>query len=237
MTQKDGININVTEGMSQQKTGKSALHYGAALPLAAVMTVGLTLSMAGLIATEFTPQDKSETASFDINPKVEELREIDRQEPPEALKEVETPPPPPTIATYKTASVDVPFKELKGKKIEFEKQDLDLGNAHEGIQIDKDPAPIIRVPPVFPQRFLQGNVSGYCQGRFDINSEGVPVNVVTTLCTSKQLSGPTVKSVQGWKYAPEIRNGRSVTRTGLETKILFDLKDERGTLLPLPSGF
>ena len=237
MTQKDRLNTRSGEGTSSKKSQKSILHYGAALPLATLMTVGLTLSMAGLIATEFTPQDKSETASFEINQKVEEIREIDRQEPPNALEKVDIPPPPPTIAVYQTAAVEVPFKELKGKKIELDIDRLDLGNTHEGIQIDKDPTPIIRVPPVFPLRFSQGNVSGYCHVRFDISGAGLPVNVETTLCTNKQLRAATVKSVQGWKYAPEIKNGRAVARTGLKTTIRFDLNDEHEKPLPLPSGF
>lgn len=210
--------------------------YGAMFPIAAAVTFGLTLSMAALIATEFTPQDKIGSVSFEINPRVEDIPDFKPKEKPDALKDVEVPPPPPTIGVIKTASVDLPFVEVPGKMIDFEMDKL-VFNEDINVTIDKDPIPQVRIPPVFPNRFLQGNVSGYCRVRFDITAQGQPVNVETTLCTSSQLKSATIKSVQGWKYGPEIRNGRAVSRSGLETTIRFDLRDERGKILPLPVGF
>jgi len=174
-----------------QKNSKT-VRYGAALPLAAVMTMGLTLSMAGLIKAEFIPQDKTETANYEINPRVEVIPDPIRKE---------------------------------------------NGDLTKGIKIEKTVAPLVRVPPVFPARFLQGNFSGYCRVSFDISPEGRPFNVQTTICTNQQLESATVKSVQDWKYSPEIRDGRPVSRSGLETIIRFDLQGERGELLPLPNGF
>jgi len=57
------------------------------------------------------------------------------------------------------------------------------------------------------------------------------------VCTSSQLRSATVKSVQKWKYNPKIVDGRAVSRSGVESKIRFDLQDERGRKLPLPSGY
>lgn len=221
---------------STLKTG-NVLRYGLSLPLAAVATVGLTLSMAALIATEFTPQDKMETASFEINPRVDEIPDVVRTEQPDPLKEVETPPPPPIIATDVASPVDLPVIKVAGKIPPFEIGVLDLGKATKVVPMDSDPTPLVRIPPVFPNRFSQGDVSGYCRVRFDISAEGQPFNVETTICTSGQLKSATVKSVQKWKYAPKIHNGRPVSRSGLEAKIRFDLMGDRGETLPLPSGF
>jgi len=214
-----------------------AIRFGGVLPLAAVMTIGLTISMAALIATEFAPQDKSETASFEINPRVDDIAEPPRTKIPDPLKQVETPPPPPVLETYKTAAVELPTVEITGKKTEFDLDKLDLGQTFEKVAIKRDLAPINRVPPVFPARFSQGNVSGYCRVRFDINPEGKPFNVQTTTCTDNQLEKTTIKSVQKWKYSPQVEDGRPVTRSGLETTIQFVLNDERGRPLPLPQGF
>jgi protein TonB len=96
---------------------------------------------------------------------------------------------------------------------------------------------LVRIPPVFPNRFLQGDYSGYCRVTFDVSPEGQPFNVSAQLCTNDQLKAPTLKSVQRWKYAPKIQNGRPVSRSGLETTIRFDLNDDRGQRLPLPTGF
>ena len=222
---------------AQSASPSKTLRYGVALPLAAIMTIGLTASMAALIATEFSPQDKAETVNFEINPRVDDILEPPRTEKPDPLKKVETPPPPPTVATFKTAEVSLPTIEIVGKKTEFDIDKLDLGPKVLTIPIKRDPAPINRIPPVFPARFMQGDVSGYCNVRFDINPEGKPFNIDTTICTDSQLKAPTIKSVRKWNYTPQIEDGRPVSRSGLETKIRFDLTDERGERLPLPSGF
>jgi len=237
MRQLDQTLANAGEGAAVETKPRNILRYGIALPFAATVTVALTLSMAALIATEFTPQDTLEIASFEINPLVLDIPDPKRLEQPDQLKEVETPPPPPRIATDVAAPVDLPVIKVAGKVTPFTMDKLDLGTDFDIVPMDTNPTPLVRIPPVFPNRFLQGKVSGYCKVRFEISPEGQPFNVETTLCTSEQLKSATVKSVQRWKYAPEIRGGRAVSRSGLETTIRFDLKDERGDLLPLPRGF
>lgn len=214
-----------------------AMRYGAILPIAGVMTIGLMVTMAGLVASEFTPQDKSETASFEINPVEEDIPDPIRVVELDPLKEVEVPPPPPTIATVQVAAVELPIIEVVDKKLDHKKFELDLGSTVGVVHIDKDPTPLVRIPPVFPNRFLQGDSSGYCRVQFDVSPEGQPFNVRATLCTNKQLKSATVKSVQKWKYAPKIQDGRPVSRAGLETTIRFDLRDERGEVLPVPNGY
>lgn len=214
-----------------------AFRFGTVVPLAAVMTIGLTISMAALIATEFSPQDKAETVSFEINPRVDDILEPKRTERPDPLKKVETPPAPPTVDTIKTAAVNLPIVEVVGKKTEFDIDKIDLGPRLKTVSINKDVTPIFRTPPVFPARFIRGDFSGYCRVRFDINPEGKPFNVEIRICTDNRLEKATIKSVQKWKYAPQVEDGRPVSRFGLETKIRFEIRDERGELLPLPSGF
>jgi protein TonB len=226
--------IQQTEPVSGPKT---AFRYGAAMPLAAIATVGLMISMAALIATEFTPQDKVETASFEINPRVDDIPNPIRTIRLDPLREVEVPPPPPTTGYVQTAAVDLPIVEVTGKKVEFDTDALDMGDLLKTVHIQRELAPINRFPPVFPARFLQGNVSGYCKVRFDLGPDGKPFNVRTTICTDKGLKSATVKSVKKWIYAPQVENGRPVSRSGLETTIRFDLQGDRGELLPLPTGF
>ena len=218
-------------------SARHALRFGIALPFAASVTVALTISMAALIATEFTPQDKAPTASFEINPRVDDIPEFTRTDRPDPLQDVEIPPPPPTLPTDDVAPVDLPVIKLAGNLTPFTMDKLKFGDDIDIVPVDQNPTPLVRIPPVFPNRFSQGNVSGYCRVRFDISAQGQPINVDTTTCTSSQLKSATVKSVQKWKYAPEIRNGRAVSRSGLATTVRFDLRDERGQILPLPSGY
>lgn len=212
------------------------LRYGAILPLAAVLTIGLSLTMAGLIATEFTPQDKTETAVYEINPVVEDIPNPLRTVEIDPLREVDVPPPPPQIEKAKS---DKPKEEIispEARIPDFPDPVIDTTVFNIAVS-DRDAQPLVRIPPIFPPRFLQGDHSGYCKVRFDVSPEGQPFNVETTTCTSNQLKSATTKSVQQWKYNPKIVAGRTVARSGVETTIRFALNDERGELLPVPRGY
>ncbi len=205
-------------------------------PLAAVFTVLLFLAMRALISDEFKPQDKGETASFEINPKVEDIKVIERETKVDKVKKVITPPPPPMIERAKADKPTEKIASIEGAVPEFESPKIDASNFKITVS-DRDAQPLVRIPPIFPPRFLQGDNSGYCKVRFDVSPEGQPFNVQTTTCTSRQLEGATKKSVQKWKYNPKIVDGRPVSRSGVESTIRFDLQDERGRKLPLPSGY
>ena len=205
-------------------------------PLAAIFTVGLFLAMRALISKDFVPQDKSETASFEINPQVEDIKVIERETKVEKVKKVITPPPPPQIERAKADKPTEKIASIEGSIPEFEAPKIDASNFKIAVS-DRDAQPLVRIPPIFPPRFLQGDNSGYCKVRFDVSPEGQPFNVQTTTCTSRQLESATKKSVQKWKYNPKIVDGRPVARSGVESTIRFDLQDERGKKLPLPKGF
>lgn len=205
-------------------------------PLAAIVTVGLFLAMRALIAKEFQPQDKAETASFEINPKVEDIKVIEREIKVDKIQRVDTPPPPPQIERAQADKPTEKIASLEGAIPEFEAPKIDSQNFKITVS-DRDAQPLVRIPPIFPPRFSQGDNSGYCTVRFDVSPEGAPFNVQTLVCTSSQLKSATVKSVQKWKYNPKIVDGRAVSRTGVESKIRFDLADERGRVLPMPSGY
>ena len=205
-------------------------------PLAAIFTVLLFLAMRALISKDFVPQDKAETASFEINPKVEDIKVVEREQKIDQVRKVTTPPPPPQIERAKADKPTEKIASIEGAIPEFEAPKIDAGNFKIAVS-DRDAQPLVRIPPVFPPRFAQGNNSGYCKVRFDVSPEGQPFNVATTVCTSRLLERATVKNVQKWKYNPKIVDGRSVSRSGVETKIRFDLQDERGKVLPVPSGY
>ncbi len=215
---------------------KNAIRWIVFTPLAAVFTVLLFLAMRALISKDFVPQDKSETASFEINPKVEDIKVVEREQKIDQVKKVTTPPPPPQIERAKADKPTEKIASIEGAIPEFEAPKIDAQNFKIAVS-DRDAQPLVRIPPVFPPRFLQGDNSGFCKVRFDVSPEGQPFNVVNTVCTSKLLERATIKNVQKWKYNPKIVDGRSVSRSGVETTIRFDLQDERGRTLPLPSGY
>ena len=198
------------------------------IPLAALVTVGLFVLMMVLIAEEFKPQEKLANASFEINPQVEDIKVIKRETKVDQVKKVITPPPPPTIERQQAAKPTERIASLEGAIPEFEAPKIDRQNFK--IQVsDRDAQPLVRIPPIMPPR---AEKSGHCKVRFDVSPEGAPFNVTATYCTQKLFERSSIKSVQKWKYNPKIVDGRSVSRSGVESKISFRLTDERGKIIP-----
>ena len=94
---------------------------------------------------------------------------------------------------------------------------------------DRDAQPLVRIPPIVPPR---ARWSGHCNLKFDVSPQGQTFNISTTSCTENLFERPSIQSVQKWKYNPKIVDGKPISRTGVQTKISFKLRDERGNILP-----
>ena len=76
---------------------------------------------------------------------------------PDPLKQVEVPPPPPTLDHVQVASVELPIIPLVGSTDGLPRDGMDIDLDGPIVNIDGEGGPIVRIPPVFPPRFLQGN--------------------------------------------------------------------------------
>ena len=204
-----------------------SLRWLAIIP-AAIVTVGLFILMMVLISEEFKPQDKLDLQDFEINPKVEDVKVLERETKVTEIKKIETPPPPPQIERAKSDRPSEPVARVEGKIPEFEAPKLDRSNFEITVS-DRDAQPLVRIPPQMPPR---AEKSGHCRVKFNVSPEGQPFDVVTTYCTEKLFERPSIRSVQKWKYNPKIQDGRPVGRSGVESKITFKLADERGNIIP-----
>lgn len=205
----------------------SFLRWLAVIP-AAIVTVILFVLMMSLISEEFKPQDKLDLASFEINPKVEDVTIIERETKITEIKKIETPLPPPQIERQKADRPSEPIASLEGEIPEFEAPEIDRSQFQITVS-DRDAQPLVRIPPSMPPR---ADKSGHCKVRFSVSPEGQPFDVDTTYCTQSLFSRPTIKSVQRWKYNPKIQDGRPVGRVGVESTVRFNLTDERGNIIP-----
>lgn len=196
--------------------------------IAAFVTFCLFVMMKILISDEFKAQEKSENASFEINPKVEDIKVAVRETKIAKVRKVVTPPPPPQIERQQAAQPSVAIASLEGAIPEFETPKLDKQSFKIAVS-DRDAAPLVRIPPIMPPR---AEKSGHCKVRFDVSPEGQPYNVTATYCSSSVFKRSSTKSVEKWKYQPKIVDGRPVSRTGVESQITFKLADERGNLIP-----
>ena len=196
--------------------------------VAAFLTFALFVAMKILISGDFKPQEKAGELSFEINPTVEDIKVVKRETKIDKVKKVITPPPPPQIERQQASQPNVAIASLEGAIPEFEPPKIDRQNFK--IQVsDRDAQPLVRIPPIMPPR---ADKSGHCKVRFDVSPEGQPFNVTATYCTQSLFERASTKSVQKWKYNPKIVDGRSVARSGVESKITFRLTDERGKIIP-----
>lgn len=206
----------------------NAVRWLLGIPFAALVTVALFVLMTVLISAEFKPQEKLKSASFEINPKVEDIKVIERETKVDKVQKVVTPPPPPMIERAKADKPTEAIASLEGAIPEFEAPKIDRQNFKIAVS-DRDAQPLVRIPPIMPPR---AEKSGHCTVRFDVSPEGAPFNVIATYCTQNLFKRASTKSVQKWKYNPKIVDGRSVARSGVESKISFRLTDERGKIIP-----
>jgi protein TonB len=196
--------------------------------VAAFVTFALFVMMMVLIKGDFVPQDKPDQVSFEINPKVDDIKLVARETVIAKVRKVVTPPPPPQIERQQASQPTVAVASLEGAIPEFEAPKLDRASFKIAVS-DRDAQPLVRIPPIMPPR---AEKSGHCKVKFDVSPEGAPFNVTTTYCSSSVFKSASVRSVQKWKYNPKILDGRPTARSGVVSKITFRLTDERGKLIP-----
>jgi len=207
---------------------RKGVRWGLSIPMAAIITLGLAVTMTALIAVEFVPQEKNQPLQASINPVVEDIKPDTRIEAPKLMKDIEMPPPPPTTGSTEATSVIVEPVTVENVELDFDfKKSKILQNVT--LNIDSDYQPILRVPPAMPRR---ADRSGHCNVRFDVSPQGHPFNIEAIYCSQTLFSRNTVKSVAKWKFRPKMQNGQPVTVKGVENTVLFQLTDERGNIIP-----
>lgn len=95
-----------------------------------------------------------------------------------------------------------------------------------------DAKPMVRIPPRFPNSFLNRDNSGHCAMLFDINPIGKVVNAKTEYCTHDDIREASLESISLWKYTPKIVDGKAVVREGIKSRISFDIQDQCGYHFP-----
>ena len=203
--------------------------YVASAGLAGLATFGLGVSMALMIKTSFTPADKIEAEAFNINPVAEDIAPPQRRTRQDMRRDVIVPPPAPRIALAEKTAPSEPIVPLAGSNdLVWTPPVISAGLR--AIEIaDRDEKPLYRVEPVMPPRAER---SGHCIMRFDVSAEGTPYNISAQSCSQDLFKRPSVKAVGKWKYTAKVIQGQRVARTGLTTRLTFNLSDERGRLIP-----
>jgi protein TonB len=184
--------------------------------------------MTWLIADEFQSEDSVDFASFEINPKPDDIPLLIERTPPK-LDAIDVPPPPPVVDILPTDRPSEPIIIPHQPDTVFDPSQYIVRTVRSVIPSDTDPKPLIRVPPIMPPRASR---SGHCQMLFDIGSDGKPFNIAVSACSDRVFERPAIRAVGKWVYRAEVKDGLPVTRTGLTTIIRFRLTDDRGDIIP-----
>ena len=113
--------------------------------IAAFVTFVFFVMMMLMIRGDFEPQEKIENASFEINPKVEDIKVAVRETKIAKISKVVTPPPPPQIERQQAAQPTVAIASLEGAIPDFEAPKLDR-QSFEITVSDRDAQPLVRIP-------------------------------------------------------------------------------------------
>ncbi len=191
------------------------------LLLAVLVTVGLFMLMKALIQPE-----------RDLIPEVEEVEAIEitraiRDEQPATrdrdlqrpTRQDDPPPPPPPTPRQTTRP------NLDGAGMGLPRADIDLGNLSGAVVLDRDPQPIVRIPPQYPRRAAQRGQEGYVIVEFTIAVDGSVKDPRVVESSSSVFDREAVRAVSRWKYRPQIANGEPIERPGLRVTIDFQLDE------------
>lgn len=94
---------------------------------------------------------------------------------------------------------------------------------------DKDALPIVRKPASVPEG---AHRSGHCNLVFDVDASGQPYNIKIKFCTARVFEIEAIRAVSGFKYRLKIIDGEPRPRAGVETRVPFNVVDEKGNIIP-----
>lgn len=198
---------------------------------AAAMATALGLFMIKLIHVEFEAEVEKEVVVFEAEIIHTPTIKPHRTKLPVRTKKIEVPP---RIDLIEVDQVSIPSEPLytgpaNGPDLTLPPLVLeatDTGSPDTAAQ------PIVRLVAKVPDKALREGRSGYCSMRFDVNPKGQPFNVKAYNCSHGMFEKNSVRATLGFKYLPKIKGGVPVTMTGVETRIVYEVRDENGKLLP-----
>ena len=190
-----------------------AIRWIAGTPVAAMITLGLFLMMAALIATDDLNLRPAKPA-----PDLAITAKLEPTTPKRAT---------PTKPQIKTPPETIIERVASGKKPTFKGA---VPNPDVGVT---DPleitgpvgAPLIRIAPAYPERCRSRGATGTVLVQFDVAADGSVVNPVILQSADGCFDRTVIKAVSGWKYPPAYRGGQPVTRYGVTETFNFQLAE------------
>jgi protein TonB len=125
------------------------------------------------------------------------------------------PPPPPSPEPAEVAPLPIPPAPPTPPDAPIEPTDTFI----------KDPQPITRADPKYPERARRFNREGYVLVEFTIDVDGRVKNVRIVESDPEGLfDREVIRAMSKWRYAPQLVNGIAVERPGVTTRFNFKLE-------------
>lgn len=195
------------------------------IPIAVIVTFALFTLMRTLIfVNEPPPEEVPADYRFDINPEVAQEDARRRDTSIDDVQQVQPPPPPPQIERQ---AADLPSESLStivGSIPEFAAPDLNSGNVSFNIS-DRNAQPLVRIPPQYPPRAAERGIEGYCLMEFNVSPDGTPFDIRALDCSSSMFERSSIRAVERWRYSPRVVDGVAQTRTGVQTRLDYQLDE------------
>ncbi|RUO56360.1 energy transducer TonB [Pseudidiomarina homiensis] len=126
-------------------------------------------------------------------------------------------------AKYMSHARLVALLEQQGRSDEATQHCLAISQMGYGVQDERDPTPLYRVPPEYPRPFAHNGVEGVTTVRYDIDEMGWVRNIEILDSKHKLFSESAIAAMQQWRFAPRLHEGETVVTSDRTTRFIFEL--------------
>jgi protein TonB len=162
-------------------------------PLAALVTIGLFVLMAGLINQPVRTDPPKDAPNISVIAKIKPTQP--KPEPPQRPKPIDEPPPPDLRTTEPHGPVGPVVAPPPGPAGEIGLKPRKMGGA------------VIKIRPAYPENCRSRNAQGRVVVQFDVTDRGEVTNVRIISSDHHCLDRTVIKTVLGWKYPPGAQHG------------------------------
>ena len=104
------------------------------------------------------------------------------------------------------------------------KESMDSRSTLGAIASDTEEIPLVRVPPVYPERARQRGIEGWVEVSFTISAAGAVKDPdVTGYSPSQIFNRAALRAIRKWKYNPKVVDGAAVERVGVTVRLRFEM--------------
>ncbi|MBT3914597.1 MAG: energy transducer TonB [Verrucomicrobia bacterium] len=77
-------------------------------------------------------------------------------------------------------------------------------------EVDREPRPLVRIPPQYPPKLLLNRVSGRVDLLIVIDEEGRVTDYQVRRFTHNEFKREVTRVIRQWKFSPAMKDGRKV---------------------------